>query len=138
MQYDDTPRMNTTENARRMLDTAAETVHLLTQEKDRAVAERVISRCRQWLAEQTVSGAELLDLLDNETDGITYKEEAAADPTERAVWNCIVDAAAYTARLAYEAEQCRFLPEPLEMADASVLPHFEACYRECKRRDHHE
>ena len=115
----------------RMLDMASETVRLLTREQDRADAERVLSACRQWTHDQTVPGAALLDLLDNETDGITLKEEDAADQTERAVWNCVIDAAAYTARLAFEAEHCRVLPEALELADASILPHFEACYREC-------
>ena len=126
------------EHIRRMLDLAAETVPLLTKPEERAAALRVLERCRQWLAGQDVSGAELLEMLDGETDGITHREEETTDGTERAVWNCVIDAAAYTARLAYEAEHCRFLPEPLELADASVLPHFEACYGECKRRDHYE
>jgi len=119
------------QNIETMLSMASKTVSLLTQEQDRLAAEHVLTLCWQWLHEKNLSGSALLDLLDNEENGITLKEEAAENETEDAVWNCIIDAAAYTARLAYEAENCRILPEPLELADASILPHFTACYRKC-------
>ena len=119
------------QNIVKMLRMASETVRLLSREQDRLAAEHVLALCRQWLRDRSVSGSTLLDLLDNEESGITLKEEAAENEAEQAVWNCIIDAAAYTARLAYEAEQCPFLPEPLELADASILPHFEACYLTC-------
>lgn len=119
------------QNIVKMLRMASETVCLLSREQDRLAAEHVLALCRQWIRDRSVSGCALLDLLDNEENGITLKEEAAANETEIAVWNCIIDAAAYTARLAYDAENCRILPEPLELADASILPHFTACYRKC-------
>lgn len=112
-----------------LLTKAQETVGLLPPAHQPA-ANRVLQMCR----DRSVSGETLLDLLDNASDGIALYEESAENETERAVWNCIIDAAGFAARLAYEAEGTPALPEPLESADESIIPHFEACYRKCIRK----
>lgn len=51
------------------------------------------------------------------------------------VWNCIIDAVAFTSKKAYESENAEYYPEPIELVSDNLIYHFIECYNQCFPND---
>ena len=85
-----------------------------------------ICLCRKWMDDRTDVSNELYDLLDGERHGFTLFQEAETDERMIAVWNCLIDAAAYICRAVYEGHGAKYVPEPIELVDEET---FQRCVR---------
>lgn len=113
------------------LGMSMKTVSLLNNAEHRATAEKAIEYCWKWLYNGNPDGEFLYELLVNEQNGITIFAENTEDISEQAVWNCIIDAVAFTSRKAYEAENTKYYPEPIELVSDELIYHFMECYNSC-------
>ena len=114
-----------------LLELSMKTVSLLHKAEHKIIAEKAIGYCREWLYNGSPDGDFLYELLVNEQDGITMFAENTEDVSEQAVWNCIIDAVAFTSRKAYESENVKWYPEPIELVSDELLYHFTECYHFC-------
>ncbi len=92
--------------------------------------EDAVRLTRQWLNEQAEIADAMYDLLDSEAQSFTLFQEAETDARQIAVWNCIIDAAAYICRRAYEAQGEKYVPEPVELVGADTLERMKHTYEE--------
>ena len=90
--------------------------------------EDAVRLTRQWLNEQADIADAMYDLLDNEEQSFTLFQEAESDERQIAVWNCIIDAAAYICRRACEAHGAKYFPEPIELVGADTLERMKHTY----------
>ena len=107
-----------------LLELSMKTVSLLHKVKHKTIAEKTIEYCRKWLYNGSPDGDFLYELLINEQDGITIFAENTEDISEQAAWNCIIDAVAFTSRKAYESENVKWYPEPIELVSDELIYHF--------------
>lgn len=114
-----------------LLELSMKTVSLLNNAEQKNIAEKAIEYCRKWLYNGSPDGDFLYELLVNEQDGITIFAENTEDVSEQAVWNCIIDAVAFTSRKAYESENVKYYPEPIELVSDELIYHFMECYNCC-------
>ncbi len=114
-----------------LLELSMKTVSLLHKSEHKTIAEKAIEYCREWLYNGSPDGDFLYDLLVNEQDGITIFAENTEDVSEQTVWNCIIDAVAFTSRKAYESEKVKCYPEPIELVSDDLIHHFMECYHCC-------
>lgn len=114
-----------------LLELSMKTVSLLNNAGQKIIAEKAIEYCRKWLYRKHPDGDFLYGLLVNEQDGITIFAENTEDVSEQAVWNCIIDAVAFTSRKAYESENVKYYPEPIELVSDELIYHFMECYHCC-------
>lgn len=77
------------------------------------------------------SGENLYKLLDNEENGITIMQEMSDNETGIITWNCVIDAVAYTSKKAFESEGVKYYPEPIALADDTLVDHFISCFKKC-------
>ncbi|MEH7134119.1 Imm6 family immunity protein, partial [Priestia megaterium] len=47
------------------------------------------------------------------------------------VWDCIIDAVAYTSRKAFEREGVEYYPEPIALVDDTLVEHFIDGFERC-------
>lgn len=92
--------------------------------------EDAVRLTRQWLNEQAEIADAMYDLLDNEAQSFTLFQKAETDARQIAVWNCIIDAAAYLCRRAYEVQGAKYVPEPIELVGADTLERMKHTYEE--------
>lgn len=81
--------------------------------------EVLIEVCWKWVENHEVSADDLYSLLDDGTEfggAFVYMQED--DPKFEARWNCIIEAGASIASLAYECEGKDYKPALLEEIDA--------------------
>ncbi|MBR3447387.1 MAG: hypothetical protein IKH27_06265 [Oscillospiraceae bacterium] len=90
--------------------------------------EDAVRLTRQWLNDQAEIADAMYDLLDSEAQSFTLFQEAETDARQIAVWNCIIDAAAYICRRAYEAQGAKYVPEPVGLVGADTLEHMKHTY----------
>ncbi|WP_413365229.1 Imm6 family immunity protein [Lysinibacillus sp. 3P01SB] len=112
-----------------LLGLSEKVLSVFSQTEDRSAAQYVIEQCWEWLEEKDNRGGTLYDLLDNEENGITIIQEMAADEVEATAWNCIIDAAAYTSRKAFDREGAMYYPEPIALVDDTLVNHFIECFK---------
>ena len=86
--------------------------------------------CRKWLDDQTDVSYELYDLLDGERRGFTLFQEAETDERLIAVWNVLIDAAAYICRAVFEGHGAKYVPEPIELVDEETFLRCVRTYEE--------
>lgn len=92
--------------------------------------EDAVRLTRQWLNDQAEIADALYDLLDNEEQSFTLFQEAEPDKRQTALWNCIIDAAAYICRKAYEAQGAKYFPEPIGLVDHDTFERMMHTYEE--------
>ena len=90
--------------------------------------EDAVRLTRQWLNDQAEIADAMYDLLDSEAQSFTLFQEAETDERQIAVWNCIIDAAAYICRRAYEAQGAKYVPEPVGLVGAETLERMKHTY----------
>ena len=90
--------------------------------------EDAVRLTRQWLNDQAEIADAMYDLLDSEAQSFTLFQEAETDARQIAVWNCIIDAAAYICRRAYEAQGAKYVPEPVGLVGADTLERMKRTY----------
>lgn len=90
--------------------------------------EDAVRLTRQWLNDQAEIADAMYDLLDSEAQSFTLFQEAETDARQIAVWNCIIDAAAYICRRAYEAQGAKYVPEPVGLVGADTLERMKHTY----------
>ena len=90
--------------------------------------EDAVRLTRQWLNDQAEIADAMYDLLDSEAQSFTLFQEAETDARQIAVWNCIIDAAAYICRRAYEAQGAKYVPEPVGLVGADTLERMNHTY----------
>lgn len=81
--------------------------------------EEILEVCWKWLENHEVSADDLYFLLDDGTEfggAFIYMQED--DPKYESRWNCIIEAGASIASLAYECEGKDYKPALLEEIDA--------------------
>lgn len=81
--------------------------------------DELLEVCWKWLENHEVSADDLYSLLDDGTEfggAFVYMQED--DPKFEARWNCIIEAGASIASLAYECEGKDYKPTLLEEIDA--------------------
>lgn len=120
-----------------LLKLSMKTVSLLHKAEQRNTAEKAIEYCWEWLYNGSPDGNFLYELLVNEQDGITMFAENTEDISEQAIWNCIIDAVAFTSRKAYESENLQWYPEPIELVSDELIYHFMECYHCCFTDDNY-
>jgi len=108
---------------------------LLTKAEDQKIAQEILDKCWSWLQNQSGSGEEFYYLLDNEDNGITIIEEMSTVEMDKFIWNCVIDAVAYTSRKAFENEGAVYFPEPIALVDDDLAAHFDDCYIRCNNGD---
>lgn len=114
-----------------LLELSMKTVPLINNTKHRTTAEKAIEYCWKWLYNGNPDGDFLYELLVNEEYGITIFAENTKDVLEQAVWNCIIYAVAFTSRKAYESENTKYYPEPINSVSDELIYHFIECYNFC-------
>ncbi|MDE5583044.1 MAG: hypothetical protein K2J08_05020 [Ruminococcus sp.] len=120
-----------------LLGLSMKTVSLLSQSELKATAEKSIEYCWKWLYNGSPDGDFLYELLVNEQNGITIFAENTDDISEQTVLNCIIDAVAFTSRKAYESENLKWYPEPIELVSDELIHHFMECYNYCFSDDNY-
>lgn len=90
--------------------------------------EDAVRLTRQWLNDQAEIADAMYDLLDSEAQSFTLFQEAETDARQIAVWNCIIDAAAYICRRAYEAQGAKYVPEPVGLVGAETWERMKHTY----------
>jgi hypothetical protein len=80
--------------------------------------------CWDWVEDKKYSGDEFYDMLDNEDGGVTNYEQFTDDPQQLAIWFCGLYAIAYTIWQAYQHENQKYVPQPIEIVDDSVIDEF--------------
>lgn len=120
-----------------LLGLSMKTVSLLHKAEQRNIAEKAIEYCWEWLYNGSPDGDFLYELLVNEQNGITIFAENTDDISEQTVFNCIIDAVAFTSRKAYESENEKYYPEPIELVSDELIYHFMECYNYCFRGDNY-
>jgi len=118
-----------------LLELSTKTVSLLNDSEQKIIAEKAIEYCWKWLFKKSPDGEFLYELLVNEKNGITVLTENTDDISEQAVWNCIIDAVAFTSRKAYEYQNTEYYPEPIELVSDELISHFIECYNCCFPND---
>lgn len=113
------------------LEMSMKTVSLLNSPEHKSTAEKTIEYCWKWLYNKNPDGDFLYELLVNENNGITILAENTENVLEQSVWNCIIDAVAFTSRKAYEYENTEYYPEPVELVSDELIFHFMECYKCC-------
>ncbi|MBQ6040309.1 MAG: hypothetical protein IJL32_05995 [Oscillospiraceae bacterium] len=89
-----------------------------------------IRLCRKWLDTRADVSYELYHLLDGEAHGFTLFQEAETDSRMTAVWNVLIDAAAYICRAVYEGHGAKYFPEPIELVDEETFLRCVKTYEE--------
>lgn len=88
-------------------------------------ARKSLDMCWEWVEERKYSGDELYIMLDNEEDtGVSVYIELTEDAQKEAIWSCVIDAISYTVWQAYNYENEKYLPAPIELVNESTLDHF--------------
>lgn len=120
-----------------LLGLSMKTVSLLNKDEHRTIAENAVDYCWEWLDKRKPDGDFLYNLLVDEKSGITIFAESTEDISEQAVWNCITYAVAFTSRKAYDSENAKYYPEPIELVSDELIYHFIECYNCCFPDDAH-
>lgn len=118
-----------------LLGLSMKTVSLLCESEQKNISEKTIDYCWEWLCHGSYNGDFLYELLVNEQDGITIFAENTEDISEQAIFNCIIYAVAFTSRKAYESENVKWYPEPIELVSDELIYHFMECYHVCFPND---
>ncbi|MCA4153672.1 Imm6 family immunity protein [Priestia megaterium] len=106
-------------------------VPVLSRTEDQILARKVICKCWEWLKDKENSGDTLYELLDHEGNGITIIQEMSDNKTDVIVWDCIIDAVAYTSRKAFEREGVEYYPEPIALVNDTLVEHFIDGFERC-------
>lgn len=106
-------------------------ITLLKDEQLSSVVRNALNCCWDWLISKKYDGDFLYELLDNEEDGITVILEEIDNETEEAILNCVIDTVAFTSRMAYDKDNAKYYPEPIEMVDDELVKHLLECYNTC-------
>ncbi|PTY79372.1 hypothetical protein B5V89_06410 [Heyndrickxia sporothermodurans] len=104
---------------------------VFSQKEDQILAQEVINKCWEWVKDKENIGDILYELLDNEDNGITIKQEMSDNEVDIIAWNCIIDAVAFTSRKAFEKEGVNYYPEPIALVDDTLVDHFIDCFGKC-------
>jgi len=95
------------------------------------IAKEAINCCWCQIINRKYNGEVLYNYIDNEENGISIFAELCNDEIESAVWNCIIDAIAFTSRYSYDKEKVKFYPEPISLVDDELVEHMISCYSKC-------
>lgn len=110
---------------------------LLDDDENKSIAEKSVNCCWEWLTKRSYNGDFLYELLVNEENGITVIAEMFEDSRSCSIWNCLINAVAYTSQKAYENEGARYYPEPIEIVNDDLIYHFLQCYSLCVPKDNY-
>ncbi|MFJ8526921.1 Imm6 family immunity protein [Bacillus sp. NPDC094106] len=97
-------------------------------------AKETMIICWEWREYKQKSGDKIYYLLDDGTEfsGLFIRMEMDKGNLQEAVWNCIVDAVAYTDWQAYLHQKEKYLPSPIENVDEDLVQHFLDNFHEIK------
>ena len=87
--------------------------------------DELLEACWEWVENQEVSADYLYSLLDDGTEfggGFIYMQED--EPKYESKWNCIFEAGASVASLAYKFEGKKYIPALLEEIDSAQQEEF--------------
>lgn len=89
------------------------------------VISKMLSRSvflgKRVLAHDTDAADELYDCIDNEDDSFSIMQEETESRKEKAMFDCIIYAAAILVRYAYEEDNRKYFPEPIELVGESTV-----------------
>lgn len=105
------------------LAAAEKAKELITDKKERALAEQAITKCRDWTISRCDVSEELYSCLDNEENGLTLFQECEVDAAVIDAWNIIIDAVAYICKCAYLEADAEYFPEPIESVGEDTIGH---------------
>ncbi|WP_242218397.1 Imm6 family immunity protein [Bacillus cereus group sp. BfR-BA-01380] len=114
-----------------LLGLSEKVIPIFSQNEDKVISRNSINICWEWLVNKHSIGEELYDILDDEEKGITIIQEMSGNDRDMEAWNCIIDAVAYTCRKAFENENVKYFPEPIELVDDNLVIHFLNCFKKC-------
>jgi hypothetical protein len=88
-------------------------------------AKEALEVCWSWVEKKNVTGDNIYEYLDNEDEtGLVIQMQFEEDGRRVNVWNCIVDAIAFTSWKAYQHDGEKHLPAPIEEVDEDLIDHF--------------
>lgn len=94
-----------------------------------ACVDGALKICQAWSKDHSLDIAvELYNYIDGEERGFTLYQEAEEDVKMIALWNCIIDSAAYICRGAFESQGAKYFPEPIELVDEDIFIHLEESF----------
>ncbi|XEC94343.1 Imm6 family immunity protein [Paenibacillus tarimensis] len=88
-------------------------------------AKEALEVCWNWVENKDVSGDSIYEYLDNgDETGLLIQMQYEKDEQKVNVWNCVVDAIAFTNWKAYQNDGEKYLPAPIEAVDEDLINHF--------------
>lgn len=104
---------------------------LINDSKQARIAADALECCWKQLITKKYDGEILYDYLDNEENGLTVFSEMTDDVKEVFAFNCIIDAVAFASKFAFDSQNAKYYPEPIELVDNELVEHFLKCYNAC-------
>jgi len=90
---------------------------------DKAV--EALKQCWNWVETKNVSGDELYKFLDTiDETGLFVWMQLEEDEKRQRVWNCVVSAITFTTWKAYQYNNEKYLPAPIEEVDEDLIVYF--------------
>ncbi|KRE38717.1 Imm6 family immunity protein [Paenibacillus sp. Soil522] len=88
-------------------------------------AKEALEVCWKWVENKNVSGDSIYEYLDNgDETGLLIQMQYEKDEQKVNVWNCVIDAIAFTNWKAYQNDGEKYLPAPIEAVDEDLINHF--------------
>lgn len=126
--------LNADNQAGFLLGLSETVIDLLSHSSGYEEAKEALMICWEWLVYKQKPGDEIYYLLDDGTEfsGLFIHMQMDEENSQEAVWNCIVDAVAYTDWQAYLHQKEKYLPSPIENVDGDLVQHFLDNFYEIK------
>lgn len=96
---------------------------------------KAIKKCWEWIQYDKNTGEDFYYLLDNEENGFTLYEEMEQNKVKIHAWNCIIYSIAYISRMAYEKEEAKYFPEPIELVNEKTIKNAEESLLLCNSNE---
>lgn len=92
---------------------------------------RAVSLGERITAGDTAAADELYAVLDDENDCLSIRQEEAEEENLSRLLDCAVYAVAILIRFAYEKEERRYFPEPIEQVDEGTVKCLKSSWKKC-------
>ena len=110
---------------------AKKSIKELNSSEQKETANNALNACRKQIVDKKYDGELLYNYLDNEENGITLFQEMTDDNNESSIWNCVIDAVAYSSKFAYDSLGAEYYPEPIALVDDELVDHLIKSYNNC-------
>ncbi|MFY0781056.1 Imm6 family immunity protein [Peribacillus simplex] len=108
-----------------LLTLSEKVIGMLSNSSGYKDAVEAIDLCWSWVENKNIPGDTIYQFLDNTDEtGLFILMQFEESELKMKVWNCIIDAIAFTDWKAYIEQGEKFLPAPIESVDEDVIHHF--------------